>query len=94
MAEGGQLHRDQPLVVVAGDHGVELATFRPHEEAVGRERPGDVEALAPQVLDGGDQDVLLLVPEEAMLARVRVQPAEGDAGDGDAEARQLAVDEP
>ena len=37
LAEGEQLHRDQSLVVIAGEHAVELAARRAHEHGVGRE---------------------------------------------------------
>ena len=94
VAEGGQLHRNEPLVVIAGDDGVELSSLGPDEKAVGRERPRHVDALAPQVRDRGHEDVLLLPAEQAVLARMGIQSAKGDAGGGDAEARELPLDEP
>ena len=38
LAERQQLDRDQPLIVVAGDHDVELAPMRPDEHGVARQR--------------------------------------------------------
>src|ERR1700730_2593749 len=77
-AEG--LHRHVALVVVHRDHDVELAAPRAREERVRGQGAVHVEALTSRVLDRGDDLRLLLVAEEPVLARVRVEPAHRDAG--------------
>ena len=44
VAKGQQLDRDQSLIVIAGDHAVELAARRAHEHGVAGNRAGDVDA--------------------------------------------------
>jgi hypothetical protein len=52
--EAQRLHRDMALIVIHGDHDIELAAARAGEQRVGGQRSVHVEALAPRGLDGGD----------------------------------------
>jgi hypothetical protein len=88
-----ELHGNQPLVVVGGDDGVELAADSPHEEAVRRKRSRHVEPFRAETRHGGAQHALLLVAKEAALSRVRVEAAERDAPRCRAETGQLPMDE-
>ena len=55
------------------------------EHGVGRDRPADVEALAAQALDCGDDDVDILAAERAILARMRIEAGYRDPRLVDAE---------
>ena len=73
-AEGEQLHRNQSLVVVAGNDGVEFAARGASEDRVAGKRAVDDGATrARACLDGRPQDVGLFRSEKAFLAGVRVE---------------------
>src|SRR6266542_5460060 len=71
------LHDALPILV-HGHDDVELAAARAGEERVRRQWAVNVEPLAAPLLDGGDDLDLLLVAEEPILARMRVEAADGD----------------
>jgi len=89
-AEREQLHRNQALVVVAGNHGVELAARGASEDRVAGKRAVDFHASRARLVHRGPQHAGLLGPEQPLLAGVRIQSRERDARARDAEARQLA----
>jgi len=89
-AEGDQLDGDQPLVVIAGNHGVEFAAHGAAEDRVAGKRAVDLDAARARRLDGRPQDAVLFRAEQPFLAGVRVQAGERDARTRDAEARELA----
>ena len=90
-AERQQLHRNQPLIVIAGDDDVELAAGGAHEHRVARERTRDIDARrARHCVDRRRDRVDLLPPEQPVFAGVRVQARHGNARPRDTEARQLA----
>ncbi len=76
--EAQGLHRDVPLIVIHGDDDIKLPAPSAGEQGVGGQGPEDVKAVAPGRLDGGNDRDLLLVAEEAVLARVRIEPAHRD----------------
>jgi hypothetical protein len=94
VAEGGELHGDQALVVVAGDHRIELALERAQEQRVRGERTADVLALVAKLGHGGREHVPLLAPEEAAFARVRVHAADRDPRARDPELGQRPAQQP
>ena len=73
------LSADVPLVVVHGHHGVEITPEGIQVKCVVGERSVGVEALRLRHLDRGADDADLLVAEEAVLARVRVERRDGHA---------------
>src|SRR5436190_4710583 len=78
-AEGQQLDRYQSLIVVAGDHDLELAALCADEEGIGRKRTGDVDAACAACGDRRRDDVALLAAEQPVLAGVRVEPGDGNS---------------
>src|SRR3954452_15385639 len=62
--EAQQLDRDVPLVVVHGDHGVELAGVQLHEDGVAGNRTNHVEAIGDAPLDHRCADVDVLAAEQ------------------------------
>ncbi len=86
VVEAERLHRHVPLVVVHRDHDVELAPAGAGEDRVGGQGTVHVEPGPPRVLDGRDDPGLLLVAEEAVLARVRIEPAHRNTGPRAAQA--------
>ena len=77
--EGEGLERREPLVVVHRERGVEVLEMVEAEETVGGEGAEGEDALVGGLLDGGDDDVLLLRAEQAAVAAVRVEAEHGDA---------------
>ena len=78
--EGEELHRDQPLIVVARDHGVELASHRTSEHRVARIRPVDPCATLLRRLDRRSQNLAFLMTKETILAGVGFSPATARRG--------------
>ena len=78
VVEAGELRRDMALVVVHGNHGVEVARGGAQEDGVRRDRARDVPALGAQLLDGRLDQLGLLGAEQAVLAGVRIQARDGD----------------
>ncbi|OGD12596.1 MAG: hypothetical protein A2Y86_09625 [Candidatus Aminicenantes bacterium RBG_13_62_12] len=67
------LERNEPLVVVHGDHHDFRLTQGPAKYGVGRERPFDVQPGCPGPSDRGP-DLLLLRAHESFLSGVGIQP--------------------
>jgi len=80
------LDRDVALVVIHGDDDIKFAAARTREQGVGGQRTDHAQALGARGLDGGHDRRLLLVAEEPVLARVRVQSRHRDARVATAEA--------
>ncbi len=78
-AEAGVLEHRQALVVVHGQHRVAVRERVRHEQGVGRQRADELHALGAQALEHRDDDVDLLAPHVAALARVRVEAGDQDA---------------
>ena len=77
--EGEGLEGREALVVVHRQRGVEILEMIEAEVAVGGEGTEGEDALVGGLLDGGDDDVLLLGAEQAAVAAVRVEAQHGDA---------------
>ena len=85
-----QLHRDQALVVIHRDDDVEFAANGAHEERVGRERAGDGQARLAGVAHGGRDHAVVLDAEQALFARVGIQPRHANPRRRDPKGRQRA----
>jgi hypothetical protein len=92
-AEGHQLDRYEALIVVAGDHRVELAVGGAAEHRVARNRVADVDAARAAALDHRREHFLLLVAQQAALAGVRIQAGQRQPRPRHPEAGQLGVRE-
>ena len=57
------LIRNQSLIVVAGNHRVELAANGPHEGRVGRQRADDVDAVGTRGGYSRSQDLVILTAD-------------------------------
>jgi hypothetical protein len=88
-SEGEQLDRDQPLIVIAGNHGIELATHGADEYRVTRQRPLDADAPFARGGNGRHEHILLFVTQQPVFSGVRIQSGERQPRRGDAEPRQL-----
>src|SRR5581483_3357510 len=77
LAERDQLHRNEPLIVVAGHHDVELAPGGTNEHRVGRKRPGHVDAARSTGRNRRDDRALLFGAEHAVFAGMRVEAGNG-----------------
>lgn len=91
--KGEKLDGYQALVVVSRNNRIEIPSGSPREQAVGRQRAHDIEALGAEEPDGRDVYVLLLAPEQPSFAGVRVQATEGDPTAAGSQAGKLAVDQ-
>ena len=79
LVEPEHLDRAVALVVVHRDDEVEVAADGAEERGVGRQRALGVDAVGRRGRDGGlDLLRLLAAPEQAVLARVRVDAADRD----------------
>ena len=74
-----ELHGNVALVVIHGHDEIELAAQGANEDGVGRVRAGAVDAERARFFNGGSDDVGILRAEEAVLAGVRIEAADGDA---------------
>ena len=90
LAERDELHRNQPLIVIAGDDDVELAADGAHENRVARKGARDVDAVRAAGGNRGPDDAILFLAEQPVLARVRIEPGHGDARRRNIEPGQLA----
>src|SRR5262245_36925713 len=79
LVEAEQLGRDLPLVVVHHHHAVEFPVLRLEEDRVGRNGAGAVHALRAHLLHGRPDDADFLVPEQPVLAAVRIEGGDTDA---------------
>ena len=79
------LERDQGLVVIHAQRGVIARARGGVEQAVGRRRAGDRDALGLQCRDRGRDDLGLLAAERAALPGVRIEPGHRQARRRDAE---------
>jgi hypothetical protein len=77
--EPHQLHRDLALVVVHGEHGVEIAVPRPQENRVGRERALDGNIQFGGSAHRGLEEVNLLSAEVPALSGMRIERCDGDS---------------
>ena len=75
-----KLHRNVALVVVHGHHQVIGAAPRLQEDGVAGMRTAALDSLGAGRLDGGNDELLVFLAEQPVLARMRVQTADGDAG--------------
>ena len=90
-AEAEELDGHEPLVVVEGEGQVEGAATRAQEDRVGGERALRIDAARARRRDRGHDLVPLLVPEGALLARVRVEPRDREPRPGDAQVAEGRV---
>ena len=72
------LQRREALVVVDRGDGVELALQMAMEDRVARQRAGDVVAGGAQGFDGGPDDPIVFLTEQAAFTGVRIDAADGD----------------
>ena len=86
MVERERLDRDQRLVVIHRERDVVGGARDRMEHGVGRDRPAGVDAVGDQAVDGRFDDIGVFATQRAVLAGVRVEPGDGEARPGDAEA--------
>src|SRR5438270_4793995 len=87
--EAEDLYRTVALVVVHGDHEVEVAPAGAEKQRVGRERAFDLDTARAGGFDAGDDFLLLLAAaEKTAFSGVRI-----DAADGDARALHAGADQ-
>ena len=88
-AEREQLHRDQPLVVIAGDD----ASNSPRAARANTVSPGHgpviVDAALARGVHGGTEHGFVFVADDAVLPGMRIQPGQREPRPRIAEARQL-----
>src|ERR1043166_6497359 len=77
--ECGQLHRNEPLIVRAGDDDGEFALAGAYEQRVGGKWSRDVDAFGATALYRRNDRRRLFASKQAMLAGVRIQARDGDA---------------
>ena len=65
--------------MIAGDDDVELAARGAQEDGVGGKRSGHVDAARAARRDGRRDHAVVFVPEQPVLAGVRIEPGHGDA---------------
>ena len=82
-----QFERDEPLIVIHGDDGIEVAAGGIAEDGVGHGGAGeDGGSGFVQTVDGGLDDADFLVAEGSVFTGVGVESCNSDAGAGDAAA--------
>ena len=67
------------LVVIHGHDEIEFAAQGADKDGVGRVRAGAIDAERASFCDGGSDDFGVLPAEEAVLAGMRIEAANGDA---------------
>ena len=77
VAERDQLYGDQTLIVVARNHGVELATHRPNKHGIGWEWPVNRDPARPSGRDGRREHGVVFTPHQAVLTGMWIEPGEG-----------------
>ena len=77
--EAEQLHRNVSLVVIHGDHGVELFRTQFHEDGIAGHGPVHIVPLLAQALDRRLDDIDVLPSEQAAFAGMRIERRDGDA---------------
>ena len=77
--ESLQLGRDLALVVIHGEHAVEVAGEGLEENGVGRKRPAAGDASRSRAFDRRRDDLDLLAAEQAALPAVRIERGDGNA---------------
>lgn len=89
-----QFERNQSLVVIHGDHGIEVPAGRVAEHRVGNRRAGENTGVKRvETPDGRGDDAGFLIAKSPAFAGVGVQPGDGDAGPGNAATVQEPVGE-
>ena len=82
-----QFERDEALVVIHRDDGIEVAERRIPENRIGHSWTGEMRfAQVIQAADGGSDDPGFLIAESTVLAGVRIESCDGDPGLVDAAA--------
>ena len=84
--ERNGLDRDQRLVVIHADRAVIGFSRGFVEHGVGRQRPPDLDAVAPQDFDRRRHHLDVFHPERAVFAGMRIEARYGQARAGEAEA--------
>src|SRR6266446_2959462 len=90
---GDQFHRDQPLIMVWGNHDVKLAGVRAVVKAISGMRTRDGNAFGRALPDGGCQDIAILPAEHSAFSCMRIDGRYGYAALVEFEAAQFPVDE-
>ena len=90
LAERDELHRNQPLIVVTGDHDVEVAAPCADEHRVCRKGTRHVDAAGAAGSDCGRDDRLLFASEQTVLAGMWIESGHGNPRPRSPEPRQLA----
>ena len=80
LAERRHFDRNQTLIVIAGNHHVELASQRAQEDRVARKRAGHIDARSRAPQHSRFQHVRLFPSKQAVLSRMRVQSGEAIRG--------------
>ena len=82
LAEGRRLDGDEALVVVEGEHPIELSTARSGEERVGAHGAVDVHAQPAGFPHRRGHVPIVLLAEETAFSGMGVDPGDGDAAPG------------
>src|ERR1700733_6106507 len=77
--EAEQLHRNVALVVIHGDHGVELLRAQRYKDSVAGHRAVHIVSLFAEALDRRLDDIDVLPSEQAAFAAMRIERRDGDA---------------
>ena len=85
LGEGHEFEGDETLVVVKGQDTVELVELAAAEEAVGGIGAVGKHAFALHLVNDGLDDGLVLIADNAVVARVGVESQDGNLGHGDTE---------
>ncbi len=86
-AERDHLDRDEPLIVVAGDDGIELTPDCSTEHRVTREGANHFDTAGPPRLDRRREYRFFLVTQQTILTRVWVEPGQRQPRARDTEPR-------
>ena len=79
-SEAEKLHRDQTLVVIAGDDGIEaVMLIPPREQRVGWQRAGHVEPAGAARRDHRRDHVAIFRADQSGLSGVRIEAGHGDS---------------
>src|SRR6056297_29016 len=79
LVEGDGLDRDQCLVVIHAQGGIETGAGAGMKQRIAGIGPARIDPLALQLRDGRRDDIDLLAPHRAVLARMRVEPGNSEA---------------
>ena len=87
MVEGKRLDRDQRLIVIHAQSGVEARPRGFVKHGIGGKRASRVDTLGNEHGDGGGNDGAVLIAEHAGFACMRIEASNRQPGPGETEAQ-------